>query len=429
MQASFIHMADVHLGYEQYGVRERFNDFSRSFWEIVDEAIARKVNFVIVAGDLFNKRSLDALTLIHAIEGFRKLKDHAIPVIAIEGNHDRSYYRDGVSWLQFLCYQGYIQLLNPIMRDGIPQITPWDPTTMQGSYVDLLDGSLRIYGLPWQGASTLRSLEGMAASLQEARADEDRLGVSYRLLTMHTGVDGLVAHVHGLPTLSQFQPLHSSINYLALGHVHKPYEFDDWIYNPGSTENCGAEEAQWQDRGYYYVEVDTETRTHHATRLVNKRRSFVRYDIRIDTLTDPDQIYRHLEDYCHREGPRYKDEQAVVSIRLIGTFAFDAGALDQQRLEEMVQQYFTPLYVRIENTANDQDYAPDDNSFDGLDRTLWYELERHIFADLVGMDSRYLPAREQWSSVLSELKSSALRKEQPEQIARFLREKRTQLLS
>ena len=41
MKASFIHIADTHLGYEQYGVRERFNDFSRAFWDIIDDALFR----------------------------------------------------------------------------------------------------------------------------------------------------------------------------------------------------------------------------------------------------------------------------------------------------------------------------------------------------------------------------------------------------
>ncbi len=59
MRASFIHIADTHLGYEQYGVRERFNDFSRAFWDIIDEALKRPVDFVIIAGDLFNKRAID----------------------------------------------------------------------------------------------------------------------------------------------------------------------------------------------------------------------------------------------------------------------------------------------------------------------------------------------------------------------------------
>src|SRR5579884_3271439 len=150
MRASFIHVADTHLGYEQYGVRERFNDFSRAFWDITDDAIQRSVDFVVIASDLFNKRAIDALTLIHAINGLNKLKERGIPVIAIEGNHDRSFYRDGTSWLQFLCYQGYITLLAPLMQDGAPVLAPWQSDNMIGAYIDLLGGRLRVYGLPWQ---------------------------------------------------------------------------------------------------------------------------------------------------------------------------------------------------------------------------------------------------------------------------------------
>jgi exonuclease SbcD len=144
MRASFIHMADIHLGYEQYGVRERFNDFGRAFWAIIDDACERKVDFVVIAGDLFNKRAIDALTLIHAINGLERLKQAKIPVIAIEGNHDRSFYREGTSWLQFLCYQDYLILLEPAMENGMPRLEPWRQETMQGASVDLLGGRMRV---------------------------------------------------------------------------------------------------------------------------------------------------------------------------------------------------------------------------------------------------------------------------------------------
>ncbi|HYA99474.1 MAG TPA: DNA repair exonuclease, partial [Ktedonobacteraceae bacterium] len=257
MRASFIHLADTHLGYEQYGVRERFNDFSRAFWDILDDAVNRDVDFVVIAGDLFNKRAIDALTLIHAIEGLKKLKERGIPVVAIEGNHDRSYYREGISWLQFLCHQEYLMLLTPIMRDGAPVLSHWNRERMLGSHIDLLNERVRVYGLPWQGAATTRTIEGLTQALEAARAEEEAAGIEYRVLLMHTGVDSIVPRIQGLPTMAQFQPLHHYVNYLALGHVHKPYEFDGWMYNPGSTETWGAEESAWEDRGYYYVEIDT----------------------------------------------------------------------------------------------------------------------------------------------------------------------------
>jgi DNA repair exonuclease SbcCD nuclease subunit len=434
-------MADTHLGYEQYGVRERFLDFSRSFWQITEEAVHRNVDFVVIAGDLFNKRSIDAMTLIHAIEGLRKLKERNIPVIAIEGNHDRSFYRDSASWLQFLCHQEYLILLQPRMQDGAPLIEPWEPATMLGAYVDLLAGKLRVYGLHWQGAAIQKSIDGLARALGEQRVSEDARGIEYRLLMMHTGIDGIVPRVQGLPTRGQMQALHERIDYLALGHVHKPYEFDGWIYNPGSPETCSAEEAQWEDRGYYYVEIDTdeperiidparEARLHRAERVPNIRRTYVRHEIRVDTLPDPQALYARLEEYCRREGPRYRDDDKppLVLISLTGTLSFDAGSLDQNYMDEIVRQHFQPLFHRIDDHTSDQDYVPGEGEIDGRDRSLWHELERRIFEDLVATrDNRYLPAKEQWGSVLTSLKQRALTKEEPQQIAQYLREQRNTL--
>ena len=441
MRASFIHVADTHLGYEQYGVRERFNDFSRAFWDIMHEAANRHVDFVVIAGDLFNKRAIDALTLIHAIEGLRELKAKGIPVVAIEGNHDRSYYRDGISWLQFLCHQEYLMLLAPKMRDGAPLLTPWEQRSMLGAYVDLLDGRLRVYGLPWQGAATARSMEGMARAMQAARAEEDAAGIEYRLLVMHTGVDSIIPRVQGLPTMAQFQPLRRCVDYLALGHVHKPYEFDGWMYNPGSTETWSAEESAWEDRGYYVVEIDTgdpdsiidptkEARFHRATHLVSKRRPFVRHELRVDGLNEPRAVYERLEDYCQRAGPAHQADslRPLVQVNLVGTLAFDADSLDRAYMEEMVRTHFQPLYARVDNNTSDRDYVPDGGDIDGRDRSTWHELERRIFEDLVSRDNRYLATKEQWSVVLAELKQMALQKDDPERIAQFLREKRTELL-
>jgi DNA repair exonuclease SbcCD nuclease subunit len=432
MRASFIHIADTHLGYEQYGIRERFNDFSRAFWDIMQEAAERPVDFVLIAGDLFHKRAIDARTLIHATEGLKLLKEREIPVLAIEGNHDRSYFREGVSWLQFLCHQNYLTLLDPRMQDGAPVLEPWTKEKMLGAYVDLPGGKLRVYGLKWQGAATARSMEGLAKALAEAQESERAAGIEYRLLMMHTGVDGIVPRLVGLPTQSQFEPLKQYIDYLALGHVHKPFEIGDWMYNPGSTETCGAEEVAWADRGYYLVEIDTEAqeKRHRATHKVSKRRPFVRHELRVDGLNEPNELYARLEVYCQREGPLHRDAPArpLVQIQLVGTLAFDAGSLDIDHMEEIVRTHFEPLYVRIDDNTNDRDYLPENGDLDGRDRSTWQELERRIFEELVGRDNRYLFAREAWGAALVQLKEMALEKQDPALIAQFLRERREKLL-
>ncbi len=440
MHARFIHLADVHLGYDQYGSKERYNDFARAFRDILDEAIRRKVDAVLIAGDLFNKRAIDAQTLIQAYDSLQLLKEQRIPVIAIEGNHDRSYYRDGRSWLQFLAWQKLLALLNPSMRDGVPQLVPWDAATLRGAYIDLLDGRLRIYGLPWFGASTARVIESFAGALRQARAEEDRQGVEYRALLMHTGIEGIVPQLHGLPTQAQLEPLHGLVDYLALGHVHKPFERAGWIYNPGSTETCSAEEAAWEDRGYYYVEIDTEgaaaddqeteRQKHRAHHLINRRRPFWRFPFHVDGIGDPDLLEARFEEFCRQEARKKESNGTapVVHVMLQGVLDFDAGSLDLARLEETLDTHFHPLVRRVHNLTRDVDFDPDDEGLDGRNRDTWHQLEHKIFQDILSRDARYLPAANDWANTLSEIKQLALQGEDPAVIAARLREARVRLL-
>ena len=43
---SFVHAADLHLGYSQYGLEVRREDFDRSFQELVDKTIELKPDFI-----------------------------------------------------------------------------------------------------------------------------------------------------------------------------------------------------------------------------------------------------------------------------------------------------------------------------------------------------------------------------------------------
>ena len=61
-------------GYRQYNSRERQNDFTRAYLEIIDAAIGANVDFVLLAGDLFERRAIDPITLSHAITGLERLE-------------------------------------------------------------------------------------------------------------------------------------------------------------------------------------------------------------------------------------------------------------------------------------------------------------------------------------------------------------------
>jgi DNA repair exonuclease SbcCD nuclease subunit len=440
MRATFVHTADNHLGYEQYGLKERFNDFARAFLAVVDAAVARRVDAFLIAGDLFNKRAIDAMTLMQAQEGLQRLRDAGIPAIAIEGNHDRSYYRDGTSWLQFLCWNKLLYLLSPLVREGVPELTPWDPEALRGAYVDLKGGALRVYGLPWYGASTARVMEGFARELTAARADGREAGVEYRVLLMHTGIDGIVPQLHGLPSYEQFQPLRGLVDYVALGHIHKQYTRDGWLYNPGSSETWSAEESAW-DRGYFVASVETAAPEgepqHTVEHIVNARRPFLRFTLRVDGLPTPTALYERFEQHCRQWAAEHRDvveggDAPVLDVGLTGVLSFDNDAYDKAHLEEIVARFFEPLTVRIHDGTRDTDYdveSDDAEGGDGRDRAARPQLEIHIFQELLARDARFLPNAPSWAQVLANLKTAALNGDDPAAIAQTLREARARLLS
>ena len=411
MKCKFLHLSDVHLGYQQYNCKERFNDFGRAFLHIVDRAISERVDFVVLAGDLFQKRAIDPPTLLQAIEGLSRLKGAGIPVAAVEGNHERAHYRDVFSWMDFLADRGYFALLNPVsFKEGVPVLTAWNGEN--GAYLDLL-GGVRIYGLKYYGAVTDRVVEGLITAL----ADADHTDVEYVILVMHAGLEGVLPHYSATLTYNQLVPLHGYVDYLALGHIHKPFEREDWIYNPGSPETCGMDEAAWPDRGYYLVGVDTEQASKHTAQPVrNPRRPFHRLSLKVDTYEGPDALYAAAEKYARKEAARHpKNPQPVIELVLEGVLAFDRHELDVKRLEAIVEVALNALLVRVTNRT-----VPTEYEVSGDESKPRDELEREVVEDLVERDARYRPAAGDWAETILTVKRMSLEGTSPEGILDYL---------
>lgn len=431
MRAEFIHTADIHLGNHQYQNDERFNDFARAFHAVIDEAIRRRVAFVIVAGDIFHKRAIDALTLFQAKDAFGRLRAANIPALVVEGNHDKAYYRDAnISWLQFLSWTGELILLAPQLTESELRFLPWSPQTMQGGYYDVGDTGIRVYGVPWYGANTATVIDRVAAELRRVRDDEAAAGVRYRILMLHTGVEGMVPTLHGLPTRMQYEPLRELVDYVALGHVHKSYVIDDWIFNPGSTETVSAEEWEWE-RGYFVVGVDPAASPPQSAALVsNPRRRYLRWVFNVDGIASPQDLIARFESFVERRQREAQsdDDRPVVDIALRGLLAFDQGALDRKALEAVVRRSITPLLVMIRNQTQAHEFDPTGGDADSPDSASWQTLEQSVFRDLLLRDSRFAPAADEWAQVVAALKQHALNEDDPATIAAWLSQERARLL-
>ncbi|MFB6184615.1 MAG: DNA double-strand break repair protein Mre11 [Haloarculaceae archaeon] len=91
-----IHTGDTHLGYQQYHVPARREDFEAAFERVVEDAIDDDVDAVIHAGDLFHDRRPSLEDIMETLSILRRLDDAGVPFLAVVGNHEGK--RD-VQWL------------------------------------------------------------------------------------------------------------------------------------------------------------------------------------------------------------------------------------------------------------------------------------------------------------------------------------------
>ena len=140
----FIHASDIHLGTGQYQNPERSDDFLKVLKGILDLAIKKMVNFIILGGDVFG--SLDLLPeqlgkIVKILKHFKEKTQNLIKIIAIEGNHDIRKYSRGArikrrqSWLRFLQDLDLLILLD-INPDARPEnlFQTYDFKSKRGSF-------------------------------------------------------------------------------------------------------------------------------------------------------------------------------------------------------------------------------------------------------------------------------------------------------
>lgn len=414
MPTTFVHLADVHLGYQQYQSEERLKDFSRVFRQAIEDAIDKRVDFILIAGDLFHKAAISPITLLQAKNPLSQLREANIPAIAINGNHDGTRYGNRFSWLDYLEADGCLTVLNPFSRGG------FNLSSSNGNrkgYVDIKE--VRVVGLPYIGASTAPILQELPDALRSLPSNNG----NFTILMAHFGLEGEIPNLNGAISHNLIAPLKEHINYLALGHVHKPVERDGWIYNPGSLEACGMDERHWRG-GWYHVTVDSGA--HQVKHIKSKRRPMHRIRIEVDGYDTPAALYdavrSQLED--HNQAIKLGDMQSVVQVWLEGVLAFDRHDLDTRYIEEMVVELINPLKALVRNNTRSTEYeiVMDER----LDRA---ELERLVFTDLVIRDSRYRDQAEEWANLMLEVKKMALSGNDPEDIVNAISRRMTPLKS
>ncbi len=110
----FSHIADVHIG--AWRDPKMHNLSTEAFIQAIDRSIEKSVDFILIAGDLFNTSlpPIDKLNIV--VKKLRELKNKDIPVYVIAGSHDFS--PSGKTMLKVLENAG---LLHYVVKGGVDE--------------------------------------------------------------------------------------------------------------------------------------------------------------------------------------------------------------------------------------------------------------------------------------------------------------------
>jgi len=235
---SFVHAADLHLGYSQYGLEVRREDFDRVFQELVDKTIELKPDFMIIAGDLFHHAHPSNVTLENAIKNFNRLREAGISVLTVDGSHDSAPN----------VITGTI--LNPLDSAGLIHHLP----RHEGACWQKPD-CCYVYGVP--NFRTRRKTEESLPAFMEQNKPTPNPAL-FNIFTFHMALDLPNVKPPYIEAEAPPELIPEGFDYYAAGHVHVPYK-DKFktgllVYS-GCTETVNYDETKIK-KGFYHVKVN-----------------------------------------------------------------------------------------------------------------------------------------------------------------------------
>jgi len=269
-----IHFADLHLGVESYGridpdtgLSSRLTDFLAALDQLVDYAIASKVDLVIFCGDAYKTREPTQTQQREFAKRINRLSTSSIPVLLLIGNHD---------------------LPNAIGRATATEI--FDTLAVKHVYVanrphihriPTASGPVQVATLPWLRRHSLLNKENtknltfeqinqkLEQALTQVVTDHAR-HINPELpaiLAAHVWVSGArIGSERSMsigqdPTLLLGNIANPAFDYVALGHIHRHQILQD---NPpvvyaGSLQAIDFGEEE-DDKGFYTVAIEADTK-------------------------------------------------------------------------------------------------------------------------------------------------------------------------
>ncbi len=301
---SFVHVADLHLGYMQYNLDARLRDFARAFDEVVEKTLELKPDFMIIAGDIFHHARPSNFTLENAIRNFRRLKEAGIPVLAVDGSHDAAPN----------VITGTI--LNPLHSAGLIHYLP----RLEGACWE--NENCYVYGIP--NFRTKRRTEEALPEFYEKNKPSPRPS-KFNIFVFHMAVDlpGAVPPYMEAEISPELIP--EGFNYYAGGHVHTPVKLpfkNGLLVYSGCTETVSLQDIR-NEKGFYYVEVNEKGDPKLERVKLESPRKFILLDMDFSG-----SMPQKITEEAIRRVKEADEEEAVIIPLIKGVLPSEASRTD-----------------------------------------------------------------------------------------------------
>ncbi len=304
----FAHLGDCHLGGWRQPELKELN--FRSFQSAIKTSIKEKVDFILIAGDLFDSPYPPIDILKRTFAEFRNIKDAKIPAFIIAGSHD--YSISGKTFLEVLEKSGFCKnVSNYEEKNGRILLEP------------TLHENVAIYGYPGKKS-------GLEINDIEKIKLQDSPGL-FKILMLHTTIKGAVGNPFIKSVDEEALP---KVDYLALAHLHINYRKGSVVYC-GPTFPNNISELEELKHGSFYIYSNGQIKRHEIK--LNDVASFV-IEIQ-NTLPSTDELIALFA--------REKVSNKIVILRLAGLLeAGKISNIDFQKIELFLKKQGATVFLK-----------------------------------------------------------------------------------
>ncbi len=310
----FIHTADIHLdsplhrleAYEGAPVEEIRQASRRAFENLIDLAVEEAVDFVLIAGDLFDGDWKDYNTGLYFIRQMRRLAEAGIRALIISGNHDAA---------------GRMTRTLPY-PDNVHLFSSRKPETRI-----LEDLNVAVHG---QSFSKTAVTDNITLDYPEPVSGHFNIGL------LHTSLTGREGHENYAPcTLADL--IHKGYDYWALGHVHQfeTVSVDPPIVFPGCIQGRHIREPG--GKGCVLVTVEEGA----SPEIVRHAVDVIRWEpltVDLDGAANVDEILERCQAALTETLDRHDPKPVVARLTFSGaTDLHSRIAADPGHLKESVR--------------------------------------------------------------------------------------------